>query len=120
MTDPIDSVFGPNGLLAKAHAGYETRPQQVKLARAVQAAIQNRQHLIAEGPCGTGKAYAYLVPAIQQAVEAKKRVLVVTHGIGLTEQLTKKDLPALQAIMPAVSLTCSTFNLPIRYFELFL
>lgn len=52
------------------------------------------RHLIAEGPTGTGKSLAYLVPAIFHATQDPPlRIRVVTATIALQEQLVTKDLP---------------------------
>ena len=109
-TDPIPSadrylraVFDHNGYLAAEFEGYKLRRGQVALARAVDRAIRregNRGHLIAEGPTGTGKSLAYLVPATYHAATEGSTVVVATANIALQEQLTEKDLPLLQKILP--------------------
>lgn len=103
----IESVFGAEGLLAAKFKGYAPRKGQVDMAIAVEKAIAEKGHLIAEGPTGTGKSLAYLVPAIEWATKKEairsavpKKVIVVTGNIALQEQLVGKDLPLLQAIMP--------------------
>src|SRR5204863_3066853 len=53
-----------------------------------------------EAGTGVGKSLAYLVPAIFYAVDKKKKAVVSTHTINLQEQLTQKDLPMLQQILP--------------------
>jgi ATP-dependent DNA helicase DinG len=52
--------------------------------------------------CGIGKSFAALVPAVHHATQGakKKRVLYVTAGIALQEQIVTKDLPALARVMP--------------------
>lgn len=103
----IESVFGADGLLAAKFPGYAPRRGQVDMAEAVARAIDERGHLVAEGPTGTGKSLAYLVPAIEWATRKEeiagpfpKRVIVVTGNIALQEQLVGKDLPLLKSIMP--------------------
>ena len=98
--DYLEDVFGPAGLLAKAFAGYAPRPGQVLLARAVDQAMRGTTHLLAEGPCGTGKSLAYGVPAVWHAHHHQKRVLIVTANIALQEQLVTKDLPLLRRLLP--------------------
>jgi ATP-dependent DNA helicase DinG len=81
--------------------GYEARPQQLEMADAVARAIADRHHLMVEAGTGVGKSFAYLVPAILAAASTKDfRVVVATHTISLQEQLVRKDIPFLQAIMP--------------------
>src|ERR687888_478484 len=95
------SILGPDGTIARRLAGYEARPQQLKMADAVAGAIAGRHHLMVEAGTGVGKSFAYLVPAIQAATADKNcRVVVSTHTISLQEQLVLKDLPFLQAVLP--------------------
>jgi ATP-dependent DNA helicase DinG len=100
-TMSITSVLGPSGAIAQRLTSYETRPQQLDMAEAVAAAIAGPHHLMVEAGTGVGKSFAYLVPAIRAAAGKKDfRVVVSTHTISLQEQLIKKDIPFLQAVMP--------------------
>jgi ATP-dependent DNA helicase DinG len=96
----IAEVFGPGGLLEKKSKHYDVRAGQVEMAEAVARAISEKRHLAVEAPCGIGKTYAYLVPAIEHAVATDTRVVVCTSNIALQEQLVEKDLPALARILP--------------------
>jgi ATP-dependent DNA helicase DinG len=60
----LTSFFKPNGALAKIIKGYQPRAAQLEMAEAIASAIAKQQHLIAEAGTGTGKTFAYLVPAI--------------------------------------------------------
>ena len=97
--DPIAAVFGERGLLAQSFKGYRPREGQVALSRAVHDTLTNGGSLLADGPTGTGKSIAYLVPAILRAVQRNERVIVATANIALQEQLTQKDLPSLKATL---------------------
>src|SRR5690349_2717487 len=95
------SILGPDGAIARRLAGYEARPQQMKMAEAVADAIAAPHHLMVEAGTGVGKSFAYLVPAIQAAVADKDcRVVISTHTISLQEQLVRKDIPFLQGVLP--------------------
>lgn len=96
----IDEIFGPAGALSTHDAHYESRPGQIDMARAVDRAIREKQHAVIEGPCGTGKSLAYLAAAVHHAVMTKRRVIVATWGIALSEQLITKDLPKLRRALP--------------------
>ena len=97
----VDATFGRGGYLArKWGAGYSPREGQVQLARAVDAALSARTHLLSEAPCGTGKSLAYSVPATYHAAVHGKTVVVVTANISLQEQLVRKDLPLLAEVLP--------------------
>lgn len=100
MSDYIDDVFGSNGLLARRFAGYTPRVGQVALSRAVDAAMRDGEHLVAEAPTGTGKSLAYAVPATYHAAQEGLRVVIATANIALQEQLVDKDLPLLTSILP--------------------
>ncbi len=63
MLTPHD-VLGEGKLIARRLPKYETRPQQLRMAEQVAAAIATEQHLIVEAGTGVGKSFAYLVPAI--------------------------------------------------------
>lgn len=93
-------VFGPDGLLAAKFPGYEPRPGQARMAEAVARALAGRTHLAVEAPCGVGKSFAYLVPAIAHAVATESRVVVCTANIALQEQLVTQDLPRLRELLP--------------------
>jgi len=97
VSDFIETVLGPGGRVAKHLPGYEDRPEQLTVARAVEAAFAGPHHLVAEAGTGVGKSFAYLVPAIRQAAREKRRVVISTYTISLQEQLIEKDLPALKA-----------------------
>ena len=93
-------VFGPDGLIARAHPEYEYRPGQIEMARAVMRAFEEKRHLIVEAGTGTGKTLAYLVPAVAAALGGNGRVIVSTGTKNLQEQLMEKDIPFLQNILP--------------------
>ncbi len=93
-------VFGPDGLIAKAHPEYEYRPGQIEMARAVMRAFEEKRHLIVEAGTGTGKTLAYLVPAVAAALGGNGRVIVSTGTKNLQEQLMEKDIPFLQSVLP--------------------
>src|SRR5207248_8998091 len=95
------SIFGPDGVIAKAHPEYEHRPGQIEMAEAVLRAFEQKHHLIVEAGTGTGKTLAYLVPAIAAACGSGARVVISTGTKNLQEQLMDKDIPFLQEILPA-------------------
>src|SRR5579871_1325863 len=89
----IAEIFGPGGRLEKCMPeGYEHRRSQLEMAELVEAAFQEKRHLIVEAGTGTGKTLAYLIPAIRSG----KRVVISTATKSLQEQLFEKDIPFLQ------------------------
>jgi len=95
----VIDIFGPAGALAKTIPGYEHRSGQAEMAAAVEEALARKKHLAIEAPCGVGKTFAYLVPAIRHALATETRVVVCTANIALQEQLIEKDLPLLAKAM---------------------
>lgn len=96
----METIFGPEGLIASAHPEYEYRPGQIQMARAVMSAFEDRHHLIVEAGTGTGKTLAYLVPAVAAALGGRGRVIISTGTKNLQEQLMEKDIPFLQSVLP--------------------
>jgi ATP-dependent DNA helicase DinG len=88
----IAEIFAPGGLLERAVPGFRHRPQQVEFAQAVLQAIESDGALIAEAGTGTGKTFAYLVPALL----AGGRVIVSTGTKTLQDQLFHRDLPRVR------------------------
>ena len=95
----VETMFSPQGLLAKA-SNFEYRPQQQQMAVAVARALVEHGHLAVEAGTGVGKSLAYLIPAILFAMANRKKAVICTHTINLQEQLTQKDLPMLAGVLP--------------------
>ncbi len=97
----MDEFLGPGGVIATKLGAYEDRPQQLAMARSVEAAFTNDRHLVVEAGTGVGKSFAYLVPAIVRAVTGKvdeRPVVISTGTIALQEQLYQKDIPFLRSV----------------------
>jgi ATP-dependent DNA helicase DinG len=88
----LAAIFGESGTLARALPGFRFRPQQLAMANAVAAAIPARGALIAEAGTGTGKTFAYLVPALLYG----GKVIVSTGTKTLQDQLFQRDLPLIR------------------------
>jgi ATP-dependent DNA helicase DinG len=99
LIQQVETLFSAEGILSKA-SNFEYRPQQQQMAVAVARALVNRGHLVVEAGTGVGKSLAYLIPAILYAVAHQKKAVISTHTINLQEQLTQKDLPMLEKILP--------------------
>ncbi|MCH7835915.1 MAG: DEAD/DEAH box helicase family protein, partial [Chloroflexi bacterium] len=74
--------------------------QQQAALRAVTQALNEGNRLLLEAGTGIGKSLAYLIPAAVHALANGSRVVVSTATINLQEQLTGKDIPALEALLP--------------------
>lgn len=97
LADEAAAALGEGGGLAGAAGfGFEPRPQQEAMARAVAEAVEEGKSLMVEAATGVGKSLAYLVPLILHAKREGVRTMVSTHTIALQEQLTQKDIPLLK------------------------
>lgn len=96
-------------LFAKHLPGYRRRPQQERLAEAIELILNQDlsehepMHLLAEAGTGTGKSLAALCAAIL-ASRAGRRYVVATATNALLTQYTKKDLPWLQEVLAEVGI----------------
>ena len=95
----VEEIFSPTGILSRAK-NFEYRPEQQQMAVAVAHALEHGENLAVEAGTGVGKSLAYLIPAILFALARKKKAVICTHTINLQEQLTQKDLPMLEAVLP--------------------
>ena len=91
----LEDIFGEGGPLQRALPGFNVRRQQVHMAERVAAALARREILTVEAGTGTGKTFAYLVPALLSG----RRVLVSTGTRTLQDQLYAKDLPLVGAAL---------------------
>jgi ATP-dependent DNA helicase DinG len=91
LSERVGEVFGRGGPLASKLDGYEPREGQQALASAVADAFEAGGTLVAEAGTGTGKTFAYLVPAVL----AGRAVLISTGTRPLQDQIFYKDIPAL-------------------------
>lgn len=85
----LSEIFGPEGALARLLDRYHLRQAQLEMAEAVAEAIAGGRTLVVEAGTGTGKTFAYLVPALLSG----RQVIVSTGSRNLQDQLFLKDLP---------------------------
>ena len=95
----VEELLAPDGIFAQSFPGFESRPQQAEMLKAVTRAIYQGRKLIVEGGTGIGKSIAYLLPAVLYAAAHGQRVVVSTNTINLQEQLIHKDIPAVVGIL---------------------
>ena len=100
MASDLNDTFGPAGPLARSLPGYAPREDQLAMAEHVAAALEGRETLIVEAGTGTGKTFAYLVPALTSG----RRVIVSTGTRALQDQLYHRDLPGF----------CGALGRPVR------
>jgi len=100
MRADLTEIFGSAGPLARSLPGYAVRGEQVEMAEHVAAALEGRETLIVEAGTGTGKTFAYLVPALVSG----RRVILSTGTRALQDQLYHRDLPSI----------CGALGRPVR------
>ena len=93
----INDLFSASGTLAKGIEGFRPRQSQTDMARAVADTIQSRGTLLAEAGTGTGKTFAYLVPALLWG----GKVIISTGTKNLQDQLFLRDIPIVRQAMNA-------------------
>ena len=91
MQTPTD-ILGERGALAELIPDFTVRPQQVEMAEAIGKAMDRRESLVCEAGTGTGKTFAYLVPALQSGY----KVIISTGTRHLQDQLFTRDLPLVR------------------------
>jgi len=110
----LDDIFGSQGPLQRALPDFRVRRQQMRMAEHLATALSERTPLVVEAGTGTGKTFAYLVPALLSGL----RVLISTGTRTLQDQLFAKDLPLVASAlgMPArVALLKGRSNYLCRY-----
>src|ERR1700684_4588550 len=91
MHGDYNDVFNLEGPLARTLPGYAYRPEQAAMARAVGAALAGLTPLIVEAGTGTGKTFAYLIPALLSG----RSVIISTGTRTLQDKLFRRDVPML-------------------------
>jgi ATP-dependent DNA helicase DinG len=97
LAERTRAALAAGGPLAEGLEGYSPREAQRQLAEAVASAMDQRATLIAEAGTGTGKTYAYLVPALLSG----QRTIISTGTRALQDQLYHRDLPRVRAALGA-------------------
>ncbi|MEO8385125.1 MAG: ATP-dependent DNA helicase [Betaproteobacteria bacterium] len=97
----ISVIFGPEGPLAKHIEGFRHRQSQIEMAEKIDAAVKRSGVLVVEAGTGTGKTYAYLVPALHSG----GKVIISTGTKNLQDQLFRRDIPT---VIKALGIPVST------------
>jgi len=97
----VIDAFSDSGALAKAIEGFSARQAQTDMALEVAKAIEGESSLIVEAGTGTGKTFAYLLPAFlalnsRDENKQAKKIIVSTGTKNLQEQLFHKDIPLVK------------------------
>lgn len=84
-------LFAEDGPLAEQVENYSPRPEQLGMAEAVARALERNETLLVEAGTGTGKTFAYLVPALL----SRRQIVISTGTRTLQDQLFHRDLPVV-------------------------
>jgi len=93
----VERFFSEQSPLATEVTSFRPRAQQREMALAVAEAIRDNAILVVEAGTGTGKTFAYLVPALLNG----GKVIISTGTKNLQDQLFKKDLPMVRDALKA-------------------
>ncbi|QEP43415.1 ATP-dependent DNA helicase [Ectothiorhodospiraceae bacterium BW-2] len=91
-TATLESIFTLPGALASVIQGFQPREAQLAMAQAVKTTLDSQGTLVAEAGTGTGKTFAYLIPALLGG----HKVFISTGTRNLQDQLFFKDLPLVR------------------------
>ncbi len=111
----LSQIFSAQGPLANAIDGYKERLEQLQMAQAIADAITANKQLVAEAGTGTGKTFAYLVPALLSG----GKVIISTGTKTLQDQLFNRDLPNVRNALKvpvSVSMLKGRANYVCRYY----
>jgi ATP-dependent DNA helicase DinG len=98
LAERMHHAFSTEGRLAQSPQ-FEYRQQQQRMAGLVAGALEKNHALVVEAATGVGKSLAYLVPAVEHALEHRRKAIICTHTINLQEQLIHKDIPIVRQIV---------------------
>lgn len=92
LSEKITDAFSPEGTLSQNIHGFRPRDAQLEMAQAVGRAVKFAKSAVIEAGTGTGKTFAYLVPALLSG----KKTIISTGSKNLQDQLFNRDLPTIQ------------------------
>ena len=107
MTYDLNAIFSQGGLLSQYLANYSPRDAQLLMAQKIEQTLQKEGILLCEAGTGTGKTYAYLIPAILSL----KQIIISTGTKNLQDQLYRKDLPVIASMLESVTQRKVNFSL---------
>ncbi|MGD1991421.1 MAG: ATP-dependent DNA helicase, partial [Chromatiales bacterium] len=79
----LGELFHKDGILEQSIEGFRFRPQQLEMAEAVSGTLEKGGVLVCEAGTGTGKTFAYLLPALL----SERKVVISTGTKNLQDQL---------------------------------
>ena len=98
-SEKLSEIISAGGAFSRHDERFEPREQQIEMLQTVCDAFSHGHHMLIEAGTGTGKSFAYLIPAFQWAMQNGERVVISTNTINLQDQLINKDIPQLEEIL---------------------
>lgn len=98
-SEKLSEIISEGGAFSQHLERFEPREQQIEMLQTVANAFSQGHHMLIEAGTGTGKSFAYLIPAFQWAMQNGERVVISTNTINLQDQLINKDIPELEEIL---------------------
>lgn len=92
MPQSVIDILGESGPFARHVEGYAVRTQQQRMAEAISELLQDKGDLVVEAGTGTGKTFAYLVPAMLSG----RKIIISTGTKNLQDQLFRRDIPVVR------------------------
>ena len=92
LASATQEALSADGTLASQLDNFVPREAQQRLSGAIAEAFENRGVLLAEAGTGTGKTFAYLVPALLSGL----KTIISTGTRALQDQLYHRDLPRVR------------------------
>jgi ATP-dependent DNA helicase DinG len=97
--EEVLSYFKKEGKLAQELEAFAERKEQLITAKKIISSFNQHQFDFIEAGTGTGKSFAYLIPALFYNNLNQARIVVSTNTINLQEQLINKDLVTLKRVL---------------------
>lgn len=95
IEEDIERAFGSNGLLSEVVDGYKMRIEQAEMAKAIGRAISQKTPIVCEAGTGTGKTFAYLIPAFYYG----RKIIIATGTKTLQDQLFDQDIQVVRSAL---------------------
>jgi len=100
LNNTIERMLGSQGNLAENIPTFESRKSQIEMACMIADTFSDTGVCVVEAGTGTGKSFAYLIPAMLWcAGNSDEKVVIATSTINLQHQLFEKDIPTLLKIL---------------------
>ncbi|SES80090.1 ATP-dependent DNA helicase DinG [Oceanobacillus limi] len=96
----LDRIYEENGTMSRGIVNYEERTGQREMSEYIYDAFRMNNHALIEAETGTGKTVAYLLPAVYEAVNHNRRIVVSTYTTQLQSQILEEEIPLVEKLIP--------------------